>query len=382
MRHILHIASFCGNIGDNINHAGFYDLFANVFSGYQVDQIEMRDFYASAKNRKRFDAQFIKQINAYDLLILGGGGFFDLRWDFSATGTTIDLDSTGIDKIEIPVLVNAMGYHEYPDAQRSVLYEKFTTFIANISRKNWFVTVRNDGSYERMFSRYAGSSLSGIIKVPDNGFLYSPPKDRFVHYKKAIGLCITNDLFTEEFNGFTDPVNFNRTIAEYIDQLAAAGYQIVLFPHTPSDVSTASIVLDYVSRQTQRTAITVAPFATGGKDEVDRLAQYYMGCCCVVGMRFHSLVLALDCNIPTVALAGHQQIESLFAEVGLSKHCIRANSVLTADTLFARTVSCCSEAEHLREKYISILSDLKSNSKHYENLVEKFLTQYKWRNVK
>lgn len=42
-------------------------------------------------------------------------------------------------------------------------------------------------------------------------------------------------------------------------------------------------------------------------------------------MRFHSIIMGINLNIPTIALAGHQQIESLFSELSLSDFCIKVN---------------------------------------------------------
>lgn len=102
----MHIASFSGNIGDVINHNGFYTA-CNIKLD-DVVQLEMRRFYRNA-NDLAFDDELAAYINTFDRLIIGGGAYFDIRYAESATGTTLDMKNDFIAKINIPVLVNAMG---------------------------------------------------------------------------------------------------------------------------------------------------------------------------------------------------------------------------------------------------------------------------------
>lgn len=63
MRKILHLASFQGNVGDILNHQGFYSTYGHLFGEYQVTKIEIRDFYASAEKQRRFDDAFADYVN-------------------------------------------------------------------------------------------------------------------------------------------------------------------------------------------------------------------------------------------------------------------------------------------------------------------------------
>ncbi len=93
----LHIASFNGNIGDVTNHNGFRNELKKAGFDWRMDHMEMREFYKSRSVRK-FDDAFANAANEYDLLIFGGGGFFDLQWDYSCTGCTIDMGRTLLKK--------------------------------------------------------------------------------------------------------------------------------------------------------------------------------------------------------------------------------------------------------------------------------------------
>ena len=76
IKKVAHIASFKGNIGDILNHEGFYYSFDDILSNAIIDKFEIRRFYLNASDRLYFDSSFAKKLNSYDLIILGGGGFF------------------------------------------------------------------------------------------------------------------------------------------------------------------------------------------------------------------------------------------------------------------------------------------------------------------
>ena len=84
---ILHIASFSGNIGDNANHMGFRGWFNSMVPQEVIwDNIEIRDFY---RGERKWDKSFVDLANNYDLVVIGGGNYFELWVEKSPTGTSI-----------------------------------------------------------------------------------------------------------------------------------------------------------------------------------------------------------------------------------------------------------------------------------------------------
>lgn len=143
---ILQVASYNGNIGDCANHTGFRSEWKRQIGEDIFENLEMRYFYRSW-NQRKFDESFIRMANEYDLLIFGGGGFFELNWDYSATGTTIDLSKEVLEKIEIPILFNCIGTNAAKGASESTV-KKFDLFLEYVIKRGNFVSVRNDGSYQ------------------------------------------------------------------------------------------------------------------------------------------------------------------------------------------------------------------------------------------
>ena len=89
MINILHVASFMGNIGDNANHQGFYNQLRSQIGDFKITQFEIRETFWGTSS---FNHDFANKCNAHDLVIFGGGNFFELWVDHSETGCSININ--------------------------------------------------------------------------------------------------------------------------------------------------------------------------------------------------------------------------------------------------------------------------------------------------
>jgi polysaccharide pyruvyl transferase WcaK-like protein len=374
---VIHIASHKGNIGDMVNHSGFYKSILAFDANLEIERTEIRNFYFSARNRMNFDVDYAKHLNKFDLVVFGGGGFFDAQWNRSCTGTTLNFSEEFIDSINTRALVNAMGYHEYPGKTTEEICDKFRSFLSNInSRKNWIITVRNDKSFERLYYRYGEYLTNQILKVPDNGFFCDfGNKSKPESTDMTIGMCITNDLFSDDFNKGVQPDIFNQYMADIINGLCRIGYRIVLLPHTPADIGTISELYKNIYDDYKRSRIIVGSLDPNSDNAVESLGNSYKACDCIIGMRFHSLITGLDCRVPTIALAGHEQIRALFEELGLSDYIIQVDNLHFADKLFALIDRCIKERNNITRQYDEIFEKLKLQKSSYINSILTFLNQ-------
>jgi len=139
---ILHLAAFTGNSGDCLSHAAFQSSFREIVSIDAVfNEVNLRDFYKNNRVRS-FDATFADEINRHNAFVLGGDLMFDVRWAYSATGTTLDFTREFIDSIYVPVILNGIGYAEPPHKvkEQEQIFAKFKEFIEYISVKpNWLL---------------------------------------------------------------------------------------------------------------------------------------------------------------------------------------------------------------------------------------------------
>ena len=272
-----HIASFSGNVGDVVNHIGFYE---NIIKREAtIVPLEIRRFYYNCGECK-FDSQLAHDINASDGLILGGGGFFDVRWERSDTGTTIDMSDEFIKSINVPVLVNAMGIHF--NESNDVIIKKFECFIDTIQNKsNWMITVRNDGSLGRLLSK-TDIRNEKIRVVPDNGFVFK--NSDYDCTSNTIGIAISNDLFSEEYNVGLSSEMFFDEVAKVCKYLLNSGRELCFFLHAPQDIKTLSDLESKLGNGLFRQKIKVAPYDVYTETGAYTYNELYGKCRFVINM--------------------------------------------------------------------------------------------------
>lgn len=333
---LLHIASFKGNIGDIVNHKGFYtQLYRASYElgvNLEIDQIEIRRFYRNSGDLL-FDKKMLDKINSYDGLIIGGGGYFDIYWDYSDSGTTLNMSDSFIDNIKIPVLVNAIGVHIDYDCDEAI--NKFKSFFEHICNKNdWKIRLRNDGSLNRLKSIVKNIPV-GVESVPDNGFVFEREFEQHENTQKSnsyessvekrnntIGLSITNDLFNNHFNGTVSTHKFNDSVVRVCNYIIQKGNDIMFFLHTPQDIEVLYYLYSRLEKSLFRNRIRIAPYDTYDSSNAKTFDYLYSNCRYVIAMRFHANVIAIKNNTPVIGLAGHEQIKGLYDEIGLSEQCV------------------------------------------------------------
>ena len=127
---ILHLASFDGNVGDNANHKGSR-VFLRKNLGYDIEytNLEIREFYW---NIRKFDEEFVQLSNQHDVVMIGGGNYFELWVENSYTGTSLNLSREILEKINSPIVFYALGC----DAGQGVPEENVLKFKAFLDYLN------------------------------------------------------------------------------------------------------------------------------------------------------------------------------------------------------------------------------------------------------
>lgn len=319
---VLHLASFSGNIGDNANHLGFRRWFEKLASQEIIwTNIEMREFFW--KERK-FDQEFAELANQHDLLVVGGGNYFELWVEHSATGTSVDFSDNLLDRLEIPVFFNALGCDEGQGIPDKCL-SKFRHFMERVCRNDrFFVSLRNDGSTETAQKHLKQDLHKYLHTLPDAGF-FVPTDNTLEHLlpagKRYIGINLANDMsdirFSNGEGGSYD--KFCKEFAQFIGKLwnLAPDNEFVFFPHIFRDLEVIYDVINHLPDRLRRTRLIVAPYMIG-----DQAAQgifgLYRRCDLVLAMRFHANLCALGQGVPTIGLCSYPQISLFYQENNLS----------------------------------------------------------------
>jgi len=171
---VLHLASFSGNIGDNANHGGFRPWFERLAKRpIEWTDLEIRTFYWK---ERAFDESFVELANRHDLVVIGGGNYFELWVERSHTGTSIDIPLDLLARIRPPLFFNALGCDAGQGTTENTV-RRFNAFIAQLlSSDRALVTVRNDGA-QKTLRRFVPTALADqIVTIPDGGFFFTPPR--------------------------------------------------------------------------------------------------------------------------------------------------------------------------------------------------------------
>jgi len=363
----LHLASFDGNVGDNANHAAFYaNLNNHAGLDFDIDQIEIREFYW---NQRKFDITFVDLANSYDLLIIGGGNYFELWVKDSPTGTSIAIKPELFKQIKTPVLFNALGVDPGQGASEQAC-QKLRIFLNELvtDSKN-LISIRNDGSKEAI-EKYIGIEfMSDIIWTPDAGVTLQPNYDLVLidSSKNYLAINIAGDMLETRFcikNSEISAGQFVEQFAKVVVNLVSLRFfeEIVFIPHIYKDLTIINDILEQIPDNIIRRRIVIAPLLHGTGSE-QKIFTIYKNATLNIGMRFHAIICSVGMRIPTVALINYRQIEKLVGEMDIEDYAVdvRRND-------FGR---------HIVRLIGEILTDQDSKKSHFTKVSQQAYSDYK-----
>jgi hypothetical protein len=333
---VLHVASFTGNIGDNANHKGMRSrLEAVVGKTVEYTELEIRYCYRiyTGEHRWQFDDAFVEKANGHDLVIIGGGNFFEPWLDESANATTINITNERLEKITVPLVFFGVGFDIHKGVKQENL-EKFSIFLEQcFKQSNVLISFRNDGSLKNLMIAYPEREdlWAGVEIVPDGGFFYSAEVDDASYLPEGIfwGLNIASDMEALRFpnlEGSITWVEFLAQLAGFLQHALESNprLKIILFPHIFRDVLSIGQFMTYLDDRLCRDRLVVAPFACG-VEACDHIFSLYKKCELVMGMRFHTNVCSIAMNVPAIPFVSYPKLYDLYEELGFEDRVVYAN---------------------------------------------------------
>jgi polysaccharide pyruvyl transferase WcaK-like protein len=319
---ILHVASFVGNIGDNASHLGFQKILSEYFSDIDVERLEIRKFYKNYKHedRQRFDLDFIEYANNFDMLVIGGGGFFDYWLEGSATGTTIDMESEIVAQIKVPTLICSVGCMPHKAIPVGNV-EKFRRFLdALILNNNVRIAVRNDGSVLSLRNDIGREYLPHISEVLDSGFFFDTLESNPLPIdQNYIAINITNDQLqmNSHCRGVIDKQVYLTALVDVITHITnTLKIKIVFVPHIYADLKAIVEVLSLLDDFVIREYISVAP-CLQYDDGANTVFSVYKHSQLVIGSRFHTNVCSLAMGVPSLGLVALDRVKYVYDQLGM-----------------------------------------------------------------
>ncbi|MEM8645190.1 MAG: polysaccharide pyruvyl transferase family protein [Pseudomonadota bacterium] len=317
----LHIASFSGNIGDNANHMGFRPWF-EAKAGLPVTwtSLEIREFYW---RERQWDEELVEFINTHDLLIIGGGNYFELWVEHSPTGTSIALEPDLFDQIKVPVFFNALGV-DPGQGVPEVCRQRFAAFLDKLlEAQHVLVSVRNDGAQENLRRHIGPGYADQVHSLPDHGFFVPPPTSSKASGGPLVAVNVACDMSETRFAGFESQAQFANEMASVLTALADGEPELrfCLVPHIFRDLEIISDVIGHLDDRLRRTRLTVAAYGSGD-DAARQTLSLYRAADLVLGMRFHANVCPMALGTPVLGLNCYTQIENLYRGLDLSDRLI------------------------------------------------------------
>jgi polysaccharide pyruvyl transferase WcaK-like protein len=317
-----HLGSFIGNIGDIINHESFRIWFESVL-GLKVrwQKFEIRDCY---RDEKKFNPDFIEFANQQDLVVIGGGNFFELWPENSCNGTSINLSYSNLKAIKCPVFFNALGV----DGGQGVgnqAQKNFRSFFNDIANDNqFFISVRNDGSIAQLLE--LGISTAGVKCLPDAAFFYKGSVQTSPQSGLSIAINIAMDMPNIRFKDGTGE-HFLNSISEVMKKLISSNHEIkfTLVPHIYSDLIFITRLMERLPEQIVREKITVERYDPSmfGAQET---ASAYAASDLVIAQRFHANVIPIALGVPVIGLDSYPQIKNLYDEIAIQENSLRIDT--------------------------------------------------------
>lgn len=366
----LHIASFIGNIGDNANHNGFFNEFIeNTGLELDVKEIEIRDFYFNSR-KLYFDISFIEKINSFDFVIIGGGNYFEIAFEESHTGCTIDLAPDLIDKIKTPILFNGVGFDSSRGSSKNTKL-KFENFLNTINKnERIYTTMRNDGSFEDLKMTY-GDKFAKTKIVPDGGFFINKLEKRnhnfFLDVDEYIAINLSGDVYDKRFED-TELIAMNdnsiKNLVIFLDEfIRTTDKYVVLTAHISLDYFSINAIISNLSQDLVRKRVIVAPFMES-KYYINTI-DIYRKARLVLSNRFHACVCSIALNTPVIGLSNYPKVKipKLFNELGIANSTIDFFDEDMKNILIKKVDFALSNSDQIKNSYSQIINDLRHRSK-------------------
>tara|TARA_B100001093_G_scaffold480725_1_gene510842 strand:- start:1556 stop:2665 length:1110 start_codon:yes stop_codon:yes gene_type:complete len=363
-KRILHLASFNGNVGDVLNHQGFYKGIEDVTGLIpEIDHLEIRDFY---RGIFKFDDSFVNLVNQYDSLIIGGGNYFELWVDHSPTGTSIMIEPEILSKIKVPILFNALGVDLGQGVTKSNVL-KFKEFLdAVFSNPKHIISVRNDGALKNLEFLYGNNFTKNFLHTPDAGF-YADFSSEMQKTKSCL-INLSGDMLETRYPGgnMHTPKSFLKEFVLLIEHLCKDKDfdELTFIPHIYKDIAVISSLLELLPDKIVREKCRVAELNLG--NDISRYKKYYEEANMVIANRFHSNISALKACGTVVAIENYVQITNLYEELGMKEKLLSVKNHGFAKEFSSKI--------HLKGSYENNTSEINAlMSKQYFSYINKVL---------
>lgn len=357
---VLHLASFAGNIGDIANHAGARAMFAEHLPfDMQFTELEIREFYW---RQRAFDADFVRWANTFDLLIIGGGNYFELWVTRSATGTSIDIEPELFSQLTVPTLFYSLGVDigQGYTTETAGRFKRFMDTILESPRA--FVCVRNDGSSRALGTVLGAAYREAVPVMPDGGFFLPVPESAASSSGPRITVNLAGDMLDQRFRA--EGARGRAVNAVAAACIAAAerdrALRLHLVPHIWRDVAFLGELLEAIPDALRRRQVVVSALDPSVRG-LGEFVRTYSESSVVLGMRFHANVCPIGMTVPTLGLVCYPQVALLYDELGLQDRALDTSAEDFGDRLDEQLTRSLVEPDAVRSRLALLRTEVRQS---------------------
>jgi hypothetical protein len=304
---VAHLASFQGNIGDQLSHLSFRKWFESLFQEpISWRDLEIRDSFrgiVSVREMLQNSLPFV------DMIVIGGGNFWELWPRDTATGTSIDLSVSDITSLGKPVFFNSLGIDTGQGVSAKAL--NFPAYLEDLLvQERFFVTVRNDGAIQNMEEHF-GWAEDEVRCLPDHGFFAF---DDFIKTGKddsVVAINFATDMPKIRFSHSTETEQLAALARgiEVLDDFGIRSFRLV--PHIWRDLEAVVSLLSMLPDRIVREKIDVEALSTTSRISAVSKFQAYESASMVIATRFHSNVAGIATGSKLLPIVNYPQINRL-----------------------------------------------------------------------
>ena len=325
---ILHIASHNSNIGDAALVRGTQATLSDDAS-CDLEFINHDTWDFSDMKTREFGSSYISWINrTVALTLVGGGGYISRRASINGHALRLPLTPEHVKKLRRPIVLYALGQNtHYGEKLGSV--KPLVDLVEAVSQRG-LVSVRNDGSIERLYEEAPVLEQFPIYEIPDPGVFVSfaerrntpngsPPRGS--HAPEVI-LQVAGDHISRFSSAHRADLLVN--LAEFIYLIHHAfGARVTLMPHIWRDIPVMyeiyALAEDlFAPRYLEHKVISLGPLLRGGK-HLASFVDVYERADLVVAMRGHAVKCAVGLGTPVVGFDSHPKIRGFLRHCGLER---------------------------------------------------------------
>ena len=340
---VLHVAAFGGNLGDYINHTNFRSWLESHFEDNYLNwnRLDLREVWRGDRDLERAIRSFEGEAKP-DLIVVGGGNFWETWDDSSASGTSINMTAEQFKDLDVPVFFNSIGVEIARGISKNAKLRFVNDLSTYLDSNQFFTTVRNDGAVKNL--RALGFSDPRLRVLPDAGFFVS---ERKISMDQSSRFCVLLNLAEDfpdlRYSGFADEADFLFHLAAVLKRIAARfSVHFHFEAHVPGDLYICQRLMRMLPESILRDSFSVR-YSRHSESGLDTVLSDYQRADLVVAQRFHSSILGLRLSKDVVSISNHPQILDMMDETSAPKSAsfpiFKASDFMELETRIERSIS-------------------------------------------